>query len=545
MPRPRFSELLAERRHQLGLTIEQAARVLKLKEQVLIAFEEGDFASIPKSGYAQGMLSSYARYLGLNAREVVDQFQEDLYEHTNGVMSHELRRRTRASASGRGPLDGREEPRARQASSNSRLPEVSHLLPENPLLGQTDAYDTTSRPRSRTESYRQQASSRASRSMASRSDGAGAGSSVDAGRSPYPQGRPYTGRTTYSAYSRSRNRARQDASAPSRGTYEPGEVMSRSVQPHEYTDDLRVDNSASSYHPASTRAGRTTTRRRSSTPRPQVRRAQEDSHRRQLRNRDYRRGPQRSGFLGFLEVFFSDSRRSIATVIAILVVALIVIMSISIRSCATGTVKDKRTVQVETATSEAASTDAAASTSADKNANTEAATSTNATNAASDANGVAGVGAGSADSSAENVTVTVSVASGGVTWVEITSDGVSAVAETITGPWEKTFNVLDSITMRVGNTTAVSVTKNGQNVQFDELSSGLGTVTIKGSGKTTDDTAADQNGTATNQSATSTSQNGTLNTQNGTSASQNSTGTLQNSAGTSQGSQSSRSTRNN
>lgn len=66
MAYPRFSELLRNRRMQLGLSIEQAARVLKLKEQALIAFEEADFTSIPKSGYAQGMLSSYARYLGLN-----------------------------------------------------------------------------------------------------------------------------------------------------------------------------------------------------------------------------------------------------------------------------------------------------------------------------------------------------------------------------------------------------------------------------------------------------------------------------------------------
>ena len=57
MPRPRFSEMLIERRRQLGLTIEQASSVLKLKVQVLVAFEEGDFGSIPKSGYAQGMLS--------------------------------------------------------------------------------------------------------------------------------------------------------------------------------------------------------------------------------------------------------------------------------------------------------------------------------------------------------------------------------------------------------------------------------------------------------------------------------------------------------
>ena len=43
MPRPRFSEMLVERRRQLGLSITQASKILRLKEQALIAFEEGDF----------------------------------------------------------------------------------------------------------------------------------------------------------------------------------------------------------------------------------------------------------------------------------------------------------------------------------------------------------------------------------------------------------------------------------------------------------------------------------------------------------------------
>ena len=94
--------MLLQRRRQLGLTCEQASRILKLREDVLIAFEEGDFESMPQSGYAQGMLSSYARYLGLNAREVVDLFQEELYEYVNGSGSHELRRRTRDTIAGRG-----------------------------------------------------------------------------------------------------------------------------------------------------------------------------------------------------------------------------------------------------------------------------------------------------------------------------------------------------------------------------------------------------------------------------------------------------------
>lgn len=72
-----FSDMLAERRRQLGYSISQASRVLRLREDVIIAFEEGDFERMPKSGYAQGMLSSYARYLSLDANMVVDAYVQD------------------------------------------------------------------------------------------------------------------------------------------------------------------------------------------------------------------------------------------------------------------------------------------------------------------------------------------------------------------------------------------------------------------------------------------------------------------------------------
>ena len=48
MTRPRYSEMLVERRRSLGLSVKQAAQVLKLKEQVLVAFEEGDFENMPE-----------------------------------------------------------------------------------------------------------------------------------------------------------------------------------------------------------------------------------------------------------------------------------------------------------------------------------------------------------------------------------------------------------------------------------------------------------------------------------------------------------------
>ena len=72
MQRPQFAELLADRRRQLRLSVPQAARVLRRRESVLEAFEIGDFDHLPALGYAQGMVASYARYLGLDPRRITE-----------------------------------------------------------------------------------------------------------------------------------------------------------------------------------------------------------------------------------------------------------------------------------------------------------------------------------------------------------------------------------------------------------------------------------------------------------------------------------------
>ncbi|MEE0027636.1 MAG: hypothetical protein U0J70_08600, partial [Atopobiaceae bacterium] len=80
----------------------------------------------------------------------------------------------------------------------------------------------------------------------------------------------------------------------------------------------------------------------------------------------------------------------------------------------------------------------------------------------------------------KETSVSVSVAADAVTWLEIDCDGVSEVAQTVTGPWQQTFTVEDSITIQAGDTTAVSVVRDGSQVQFESMASGIGTVRIQG-----------------------------------------------------------------
>lgn len=483
--------MLVERRRQLGLTIEQASHVLKIKPAVLVAFEEGDFLHIPKSGYAQGMLSSYARYLGMNPRSVVDQFCEDLFEYQNGSTSHELRRRTRGS---RASLGGDEPTQARRESPRPAATTSSTLSGNDPYQASSApkrrsqvlrnpngdwSYNSEQSPSSRTtdatqrysSSIRYRDGSAASQRPSSRNRQQPAnGRPGVARRQPGPRGGTLSpslepGRVT--THREDISGARVHRRGPSYASDE--EIITRTVNP-QVRDDLQYDD-ARPYNPASTSTGRRYSRNIASTDRPNVRRrgyqSQNSSAGRGPRSRQVNQQQGGSSVAAFFRNFFSDSTRTIVTILAALALILILIIIGSIRSCASASSNSGKKVSVTTATSSTA----AASTSSDEQKSAEQ-------QALSDA---AAKSAAAASTQAITETdVKVTVADGAVTWVEIVNDGESKVAETITGPWEQSYVVTKSISIQVGDTSNVTVTNNGEQVQFDKKASGVGTISITG-----------------------------------------------------------------
>lgn len=75
-----FGDMLVTRRRQMGASLQQVANAIKIRPQIIEYFETENFAAMPPRGYAQGMISSYARYLGLNPRQVVDAYFDALNE---------------------------------------------------------------------------------------------------------------------------------------------------------------------------------------------------------------------------------------------------------------------------------------------------------------------------------------------------------------------------------------------------------------------------------------------------------------------------------
>ena len=501
MPRPRFSEMLVERRRQLGLSITQASKILRLKEQALIAFEEGDFTNMPQSGYAQGMLSSYARYLGLNPREIVDLFQEESYEFENGTYSHELRRRTRDTQSGRG-IAGYDV--VNESGSRPKAYVQYHgLLPTSGgPAGDMGAFATTSGVRSRQTGVPLGA-------QTSEEDAGGYSYSRYATGHAYNAGIEEASRQKTMA-SRTRGgvqRKRVGIAGVSIPAYKD-DVTRRTVAPSDYTDDLRYDNVTAPYERASTISGRRGSRNIAQVDRPNVRRRQPSGVAAQQR-----RAPQRPGVMGALQNYFSDTGRTIATVFALVVVIITAVLLLSVRSCMTArtTPTTTKTVSVNNSTTDSSknSTTTNSNTDTSKKDSTDASKSTTTTEPKK-------------EETPKQTTVVVTVADGQTSWVEITVDGKSVEADAITGPWSQTYTVTDSMNVLAGTPGAVAVTVNGTAKPFDANASGIGTLTIQGT-KPADGNGTNASGTQTNSTSTTTTggTSGTTNNQNSNSNSNN------------------------
>ncbi|HET6947422.1 MAG TPA: RodZ domain-containing protein [bacterium] len=73
---PSIGDSLRQRREQLGLTLEEAERVTRIRSQYLEALERDDLDAIPSPVQARGFLKNYSDYLGLRTEEVLRQYTE-------------------------------------------------------------------------------------------------------------------------------------------------------------------------------------------------------------------------------------------------------------------------------------------------------------------------------------------------------------------------------------------------------------------------------------------------------------------------------------
>ena len=439
----RFGEMLLTRRRERGMSIQQVSNAIKIRPQIIEYFETGNFASMPPRGYAQGMISSYARFLGLNPRTVVDAYFAGLhtYERVNNTGA------------------GRFQDSVAEASPHNVNPEGRFLMVNGPVpnsrygqrppqAGYVSESVSPHEPMS-TSTLRYGQANRGGRQRAL-PQGGGYGPS---GQSRYGQGpRPARGDQYPSRSGRSTD-SRYRGSAPSAGRPRPQGSMQNGYR-------------SASGRPGQQNPGRyQQSRGRSSQP-PSP---------------------------------FSDNRVLMLLGAAVIIILLLLLL-LFFKGCAPSSDASAQgstqTSQSQFSTSSSNKDDDLDDDSADDGTDDAATTSSQ------DGSSTAASNTTSQQNEPTETKVKISIAKGKTSWLEIKLDGKSVYGDTVVGPFEQEYTVTQSMEITVDKPADVTITKNGEKVRYDSKSAGVARVTITApqtdstqDGTDADSTAQDADGT--------------------------------------------------
>ena len=85
-----ISEILQTTRETSGVSLEEVSKDLDIPLLVLTQIEEGKIGAFKDIFKLKEYIASYAKYLGINAEEVIDQFNEYLFEVTSKIKVDEI-----------------------------------------------------------------------------------------------------------------------------------------------------------------------------------------------------------------------------------------------------------------------------------------------------------------------------------------------------------------------------------------------------------------------------------------------------------------------
>lgn len=421
-------EMLRERRQSLGLSIEQVSRTTNIRPRLLETFEQSDYDKYPPKGYASGMLSSYARALGMDPRPVLSGFEMELSQHQQqleiaaGARNAKLGRDTRGFSKGAVPS-------ARRSRRESEPGSPHGTGPMDPLPGSVDTAGDIARATSAIKVVSKGNRGRAGyRTAATPSAEGGSLAAYKRSMLQHYEG-PSSAEGGYSSVrsSSAATTGRISALAASTGSFAP--VEDAFDDEEELMDDDYELRGGGRRQPRS-RTGSSRSRRYSAP-------AQESLP---------------SRLLGTVKAAFSDRRtRLIMLAVALIIVALVIVASL-LMSTAGGNSSGILNV------TGGASGESVAQTDEDKQTGAAVVTVTT-------ANG-------------NPVVVSVDVAQGKTSLVSITYDDDKAFDGTAVGPWHRDFQVTQSFSASFGTPSAVTVTQNGNPIEIPATEDGSGKLEI-------------------------------------------------------------------
>lgn len=126
-----FGNVLKEARLARGLDLTAVSRELRIRQDIIVAIENSDFARMPSRGYARNMIIAYARLVGLNPQDVSRMYLDQEYAYqveqahrsvgdTIQMHNEPYRRGSENSGKGQTGRIPRSEYRSKNSNSSSR-----------------------------------------------------------------------------------------------------------------------------------------------------------------------------------------------------------------------------------------------------------------------------------------------------------------------------------------------------------------------------------------------------------------------------------------
>lgn len=85
-----ISELLLNKREEIGISLKEAAEDIDHDIKDLEAIEQGNFKKFKDIFILKVIIGDYAKYLGLNAEKLIDEFNDYVFESTSKIPIEEI-----------------------------------------------------------------------------------------------------------------------------------------------------------------------------------------------------------------------------------------------------------------------------------------------------------------------------------------------------------------------------------------------------------------------------------------------------------------------
>ena len=86
-----IGEKLRDAREKMDITIQEASEDLKVDPSILQKIEEGDKESFKDVLYLKYYIRDYSKYLGLNSEQMVEDFNEYLFDYTSKISIDDIK----------------------------------------------------------------------------------------------------------------------------------------------------------------------------------------------------------------------------------------------------------------------------------------------------------------------------------------------------------------------------------------------------------------------------------------------------------------------